>query len=257
MSSIAYRTLWGVTEKLEKLIPMLRGKGYGGIETGLLFLSDEQKSQLIPLVTSNSLDLILTVLTFGASFGPSSVDEHFRSYSEQVQQALDFYPGVKKINVHSGCDAWNEEQEDAFYSRVVQFEQELKAKYPNLVLMHETHRSRVFHQPWRTLRILKKYAALRVNCDLSHWVVVCERLLEGPEFEEIWLLLKDRCVHVHARVATPQQIQIPDPRFQKYAPEVEAFTGYWMKLFDSQLRRLKSIAYSMDQSLIFLRTVLI
>ena len=190
-----YRTLWGNTQPLDTYLAKLRDRGYVGVETGLLFLDDAQKAQLPDLLRLHELNLVLAVITFGCTHGPTSVAEHVESYQKQVEESLQFPVRPEKINVQGGVDAWREQERDSFYQQILAWEQSyLIPTYGPITIVHETHRSKCFFTPWTTAQTLRKFPALRVNCDLSHWVLVCERFLQGEEFRDDMELVMERYV---------------------------------------------------------------
>jgi len=94
------------------------------------------------------------------------------------------------INCHSGVDSWTFEESCDFFTRCVEFEKTLPVP-----VVHETHRRRVFYSPFVTLRLLKKFPEIKVNLDISHWTVVCERIFElEPWWPEMLKLLVERCL---------------------------------------------------------------
>jgi hypothetical protein len=73
----------------------------------------------------------------------------------------------------------------------------LEKKYPELLMMHETHRGRILYSPWASLQVMELFPTLLFTADLSHWVVVAERHLDG--FEKVMELIAERTRHIHTR----------------------------------------------------------
>ena len=96
----------------------------------------------------------------------------------------------------------------------------------------ETHRSRPTFNPWATRDLLLEIPGLRLNCDFSHWCVVCERLVMDEE-PEILGLCAERCRHLHARVGYPQGPQVPEPRDRLYRSDLEAHLRWWQVLVEA------------------------
>jgi sugar phosphate isomerase/epimerase len=189
-----YRTLWGYTKPLETYLGSLKQRGYIGVETGLLFLTASEKEELPRWLQQYRLDLILTVITLGNEEGATSVDKHLKSYQRQVEEALQYPVRPQKINIHGGVDAWTRDERQEFYTKIFAWEEaHLRVKYQALPpIVHETHRSRCFYTPWTTAETLRAFPQLRLNCDLSHWVLVCERFLDGEEFQKDMELVMER-----------------------------------------------------------------
>jgi hypothetical protein len=93
----------------------------------------------------------------------------------------------------------------------------------------------VFYNPWVTERLLKAYPQLNLSCDFSHWVLVCERLLET----ELGIIRQcaEQCIHIHARVGYEEGPQVPDPRAPEYQSHVAAHERWWDMIWDAQERR--------------------
>lgn len=102
-------------------------------------------------------------------------------------------------------------------------------------ISHETHRLRYFGTPWQTRHILKLFPELRVTCDFSHWVCVCERLL--PDLGETIALAARQCHHLHARAGFEEGPQVPDPSAPEYAAHLQAHEGWWDTIWQSQQAR--------------------
>lgn len=47
------------------------------------------------------------------------------------------------------------------------------------VISHETHRKRIFYNPWDTRDFLEKFPDIKVTADLSHWFNVLSETTLG------------------------------------------------------------------------------
>lgn len=157
-----------------------------------------------------------------------TVEEHLESFREQVGEAKSFRPRL--INAHSGRDAFSEDESVRFFEGALKIE--AKA---GLAIAHETHRGRILFNPWTTDRLLARFDGLKLCCDFSHWVCVCERLIEDQV--EILRRCASRCRHLHARVGYEQGPQVPDPRAPEYQQHLEAHERWWRLVGDAQERR--------------------
>ncbi len=140
-----------------------------------------------------------------------------------------------QINVHGGRDAFSKAEAMAFYQEAVRVEKDI-----GIPVSHETHRSRVFYNPWITRDILLEIPDLKLCCDYSHWVNVCERLLDDEI--DILKLCAERCLHVHARVGYEQGPQVPDPRAAEYQAHVAAHERWWDMIWEAQQQSGKSFS---------------
>jgi hypothetical protein len=226
------RTLWGVTAPLHEYLPLLAARGFAGIETSPLFhtpqdlmeILDHLKPEELPL-RKVPLQFILLVLTSG-----ETVHQHLQSIRDQINTCLSLTINPIKVNIHGGCDYWN-------WGLVVDYFEGFQliiAEYPTLLLMHETHRSRMMYSPWATHKILIAYPDLRITADLSHWVVVAERHLFTNEFSECMELIYRNTSHIHARPCSPQFIQLSEPSDPYFIEDVEAFKTYWRNILKEQ-----------------------
>jgi hypothetical protein len=141
---------------------------------------------------------------------------------------------VERINVHSGSDAWGEEEAVDFLCRAVATTAQLGNLPP---ASHETHRGRILCCPFITARILGRVPGLRLTSDFSHWVLKTERMLDtDAEASLLRRVIAPAVDHLHARIGTPQAPQVacvsPDARTGASA---ERFYAWWEDVWDAQL----------------------
>jgi len=87
------------------------------------------------------------------------------------------------------------------------------------------------------LRLIHKFSELKLTCDFSHWVVVCERFLDTG-FDNKWILsIVNRCYHIHARIGYSQHAQVPDPSAIEYERAVKRFENLWKLIWEHQKAR--------------------
>ena len=216
-----FRHLWGVTGTWEESFPRIQAAGYHGIETGVPAPADRDRFR--HLLDQYRFDFIPMIFTSGAT-----VADHAQSFRDQVAAAQAWRPRL--ITAHTGSDAWSEADSRQFYQDAVQIEADA-----GLPIAHETHRARVFYNPWITSRMLNEFDTLKLCCDFSHWVCVCSRLLDDQI--EIIRHAADRCIHIHARVGYDQGPQVPDPRAPEYQSFLEAHERWWRMIWDAQAQR--------------------
>lgn len=235
MELLCVRHLWGVdlSGGIGPYLPRWRAAGYGALESSLRFLPSQE--EFFSVLSGEGWGWIPQVFTDGFApdgslrtpVGPD-VDCHVRSLREQVAEAMPHKPMF--FNAHSGLDAWSPAQAEEFFGRALEIEREY-----GVVISHETHRQRYFATPWATHAILNQFPALRLTCDFSHWVCVCERLLQ--DFGETLSLAASHCHHLHARVGFEEGPQVPDPRAPEYQPHLEAHEAWWREIWESQRAR--------------------
>lgn len=221
------RHLWGVdlTHGLQQYLPRWREVGYEALEVSIRFVPDRE--DFLRFLKDNNLQWIPQVFSYDFIPG-GSVREHLESLRIQIEECVDYGPLF--FNAHSGYDNWSAAEAEDFYGQVLGLQKEV-----GITISHETHRQRYFGSPWQTREILKKFPDLRVTCDFSHWVCVCERLL--PDMGETISLAAQHCHHLHARVGFEEGPQVPDPSAPEYATHLKAHEEWWSIIWRSQ--RLK------------------
>ena len=218
------RHLWGVdlTNGLHPYLSRWREVGYEAIEASIRFVPDRQG--FLRFLKDNQFQWVPQV--FSHDFVPGgSVREHLDSLRAQMEECLDHQPLF--FNAHSGYDNWSPAEAEDFYGQMLALE-----KRVGVPVSHETHRLRWFGTPWRTRDILQQFPGLRLTCDFSHWVCVCERLL--PDLGEAVALAAQHCHHLHARVGFEEGPQVPDPAAPEYAAHLQAHEGWWDQIWQRQ-----------------------
>ena len=221
MNLILFRHLWGATGEWEDIFPKFKQAGYRGIEGPVP--PPEDRKRFRALLKKHSLEFIPQIFSQG-----KSVADHLDSLREQIATAKPF--SARFINAHSGQDAFSEDQSTRFFEGALQ----LEAKC-GVAIAHETHRGRILFNPWITSRLLTRFPDLKLCCDFSHWVCVCERLIE----DQVGIIRQcaDHCLHVHARVGYEQGPQVPDPRAPEYQRHLEAHEAWWRLVWAAQANR--------------------
>ena len=142
--------------------------------------------------------------------------------------SLDLQPEF--FNCMGGCDAWDDAKNMEFFERCLEIEQRYK-----ITICHEIHRGRSLFTPWITRRMITNYPELKLTLDFSHWVVVCERLLdiEGDALQ----VIARHAHHVHTRVGYAEGPQAPHPAAPEYANELAAHQSWWELIWEAQLKK--------------------
>ena len=221
MTLSLFRHLWGVTDPWETVFPKIKEKGYNGIECPLP--EDSARERFRALLQQYSFRYIAQIFTEGKTLA-----EHLTSYRRQLEGALAFEPVL--VNCHGGRDSFSEMEAEAFIGEALEFERSLGVR-----VAHETHRGRILYNPWVTDRLLAKFGDLKLCCDYSHWVCVCERLLD--DVPEILQRCARHAIHIHARVGYEEGPQVPDPRAPEYRRHLEAHEGWWRMVWEAQKQR--------------------
>jgi sugar phosphate isomerase/epimerase len=215
------RHLWGVTETWEEVFPRIKDSGYVGIEA--VIPPPEERARFRKLLERYRFEYIPQISSEG-----ETVEEHVKAFQAQVETAATLHPQL--INCQTGRDAWSEAESARFFEQALNVE--AKARIP---VAHETHRSRTLFNPWITQRLLTQFDDLKLCCDFSHWVCVCERLLDDQL--DILRQCSRHCLHLHARVGYEEGPQVPDPRAPEYQKQLEAHEHWWRLIWEAQAAR--------------------
>nr|WP_269840367.1 sugar phosphate isomerase/epimerase [Paucibacter sp. M5-1]MCZ7883020.1 sugar phosphate isomerase/epimerase [Paucibacter sp. M5-1] len=159
------------------------------------------------------LDFIAQTLTRGP--------DHIGSLREQVLRVAEMKPVL--INSHSAADSMPLDEQYRFFEEALELEQRVGIR-----IAHESHRGRALFTPWHTAALLRRYPALNLGADFSHWCVACERMpsLDDPDMQ----LSIARAIHIHGRVGYEEGPQVPDPRAPEYARHTELFLQIWLAI---------------------------
>jgi sugar phosphate isomerase/epimerase len=157
-----------------------------------------------------------------------SVAEHLKSLESEIERLRPLSPVL--INAHSGEDTWTIDEMHDYFDGAERLQQRL-----DVPLAHETHRGRCLFHPTVTRLVLDAHPEIQIVADLSHWVCVCERLLEDQQAAID--LAAERTVYVHARTGYSQAPQVSDPRSDLVSAERAAFESWWQAIYRSMRRR--------------------
>ena len=166
------------------------------------------------------------------------VEEHIADFQRQLKVAKRLNP--IHVNSHSGHDSWGPMAGKRFLKQAVK-----AAEEQQLRVSHETHRRRLFWNPWAAAELLRAVPEARITADLSHWVCVCERLPSedtDSEWESILQLVAARTDLIHARVGYGEGPQIPHPGLEEYEFEVKTHFKWWDTIWSSAAARGTSCA---------------
>ncbi len=168
-----YRHLWGLNGTWEQLFPGIAGEGYHGIEAPVPAVEHTELFRV--LLHENHLRYIAMGFTHGRD--PT---EHLASLRPQLMQAKAC--AAELVNVHAGSDRWDIATGERFLAEAMTLAAGLGIR-----VVFETHRGRVLFNQRDTMALCRALPDLRLTLDISHFVVVGERLLDD-ELDGIPLL---------------------------------------------------------------------
>jgi sugar phosphate isomerase/epimerase len=208
------RATWGIDLPFEQQLDLIKDDGYAAVEIAGGYPEAPEAAK--DAFAKRGLAYIMMAFT-----GGKTVQEHLDAFKRDVQKLAKFNP--RHVTVHSGADWFSFKDAVGFYKEVVKIEKDLP-----MPIAHETHRGRIFFNPWITRDVLGEVPELKLCVDFSHWVCVAERLLQ--DCEPIIDLTAKHCLHIHARVGYEEGPQVPDPSAPEYTGAVEAHIGWWKKM---------------------------
>src|SRR5262249_35571085 len=138
--------------------------GYAAVEAQVP--GDDQIGLFMRLLRERRLGFVAMVITEGAGY-----EDHISSFRAKIEQCRALEP--LKITVNAGKDWWPFDLQKTFFAEALETERRI-----GLEVNHETHRGRPMFTPSATARLLREFPQLYINADFSHFVNVCESLLE-------------------------------------------------------------------------------
>lgn len=224
-----FKTFWGFDGGPHEAAPLVRAAGFDGIEAQVP-PDDAARDRFGLALERHSLAYIAEITTAG-SYVPdrrATPAQHLHDLDMKLARVSPL--PVRFCTVIAGCDAWPLGVQIDFFSRAL----ELAARH-GVTCSFETHRSRSLFNPWVTRDVVRAVPDLLLTCDFSHWVVVCERLLddEGEALAEI----VPHAHHLHGRVGYPQGPQVPHPGAPEYADCLASHQRLWESVWRSQRER--------------------
>lgn len=229
MQLALFKTLWGHPGSVSDGALLAAEAGFQGIEAPAP-QDDEELAVFRQALAAHRLDFICEICTTG-SYVPerhATPEQHLADLDNKIRRALPLAP--RFFNVMGGCDAWPVDIQVDFFRRA-----KALADSHGVLCSFETHRGRSFFNPWITRDVLRALPELSITCDFSHWVVVCERLMDS-EWDVI-TEVAEQAHHIHSRVGYDQGPQVPHPAAPEYAAALASHERCWEAIWSSQKRR--------------------
>lgn len=224
-----FRSLWGWEGDWNTCVEQLREVGCVGIESRLPYEASAQNA-LRQRLSDAQLAYIAVVFT-GGDVVPKQ-DWTLQQHWDRLQASIDGaqHVGARFLNVLPGNDRWPLAKQVEFFGRA----QEM-ADASGALCSFEIHRATSLYSPWVALQVIEQLPQLRFTCDLSHWVVVCERLLNDP-VDDLRPFI-ERVHHIQARVGYDQGPQVPHPDAPEYGDAVRFHQNVWERIWAAQQAR--------------------
>ncbi|WP_086542978.1 sugar phosphate isomerase/epimerase family protein [Algoriphagus antarcticus] len=221
-----FQTDWGNKLSMDEFLKRAKNDGYDGVE---LWFPNSQEIQEELKAGLEKYDLKIIFL-HGTNKG-LPYEEGLKAYEDGLQPIIAWNP--VKINSHTGSDYWTLEENKAFIDVTTK-----ASKESGIPIVHETHRSRFSFNVPLTVEMVKQAPDLRLNLDISHWMVVHERLigLKDPLLQQIL----PRVDHIHARVGFAEGPQVNNPA----APEWKSALDIHLDIWENIIRNSDHEVYS-------------
>ncbi|UXY53132.1 sugar phosphate isomerase/epimerase family protein [Pseudomonas tohonis] len=229
-----FKTLWGFHGAPDEAARLALEAGFDGLEAAVPE-APGARDALGQALSEHGVPFIAEVCT-GGSYVPdrhATPAEHLADLRRKVRAAQPLGPLL--CNVIAGCDAWPLAVQRDFFAAALELEADL-----GVPLSFETHRGRSMFNPWVTETLLRQLPDLRLTADISHWVVVAERLLDDDW--DLLLAVAEQVRHVHGRVGYPQGPQVPHPAAPEYADCLAFHQRFWEAVWRAQRRRGASLS---------------
>lgn len=225
-----HKSFWEVPcedrQQLEALLVRLVAQGYQGSELFLPFYTIDAATTLAAH-QQHGLAIVAGIATEG-----DNLQQHLTSLERQVEQAAQFEPCL--INCHTGRDIFSLDENMRLFERALQLEQEY-----GVTLTHETHRFRPTFSTFNTEQIVQRLPELKLNLDVSHWMVVHESDL-SDQAERLQLLLS-KAWHIHARVGFEEGPQVTDPQDPRWQAHLHNHTRLWQQVVNFAKARAQDV----------------
>lgn len=216
-----HKSFWEVPcnnlQDLHTLLQRSSDDGYQGTELFLPFF-DIDINTTVKAHAELGLDIITGIATQG-----DNVQAHLKSMNAQIERALEFSPVF--INSHTGRDIFSLEENLILFENALALEQKHQ-----VTITHETHRFRPTFSTFDTEKILKALPELKLNLDISHWMVVHESDL-SDQVSRLAAIFP-QVYHIHGRVGFEEGPQINDPQDKIWAGHLENHVNLWQKVIN-------------------------
>tara|TARA_R110002167_G_scaffold23281_4_gene82727 strand:- start:10509 stop:11396 length:888 start_codon:yes stop_codon:yes gene_type:complete len=208
-----FQTDWGRTDSWDTFCQRTKASGYDGLETWMPN-DDSSQQELKTALEKHGLSVGFLIGTDKSL----SFEAGLKKFSEHMLFLVGWKPTY--INCHTGSDFFTMDQNRAIIAVANKI-----GKENAIPTYHETHRGRFSFNLSDTERYLKAIPDLRLNLDISHWMVVHESLLERQD-ENLREVI-DRSDHLHARVGHAEGPQVNDPEAPEWKVALDRHLDIW------------------------------
>jgi hypothetical protein len=224
-----FKSRWGWQGDWSACAAQVRQMGGCGVEGRLPTDAAELRAMATGL-QQEGLAYIAVVFTGGDVIPHQgwTVQQHLQRLQHALESAVVLQP--RFLNLLAGNDRWPLAQQVDFFGHA-----QALADSAGVVCSFETHRGSSLYSPCVTLDLIEQLPQLRFTADISHWVVVCERLINDATDDLSPFI--ERVHHIQARVGYDQGPQVPHPAAPEYAETLAFHQGVWRAIWASQRAR--------------------
>ena len=211
-----FQTDWGNELPMDEFLSKTKAAGYDGVEVWM-----PGKAEVREALKNGLKKHELKVIFLHGTNKSLPFEEALKAYETGLKELYSWNP--VKVNSHTGSDFWTLEQNLVFLQAGEKLAQEA-----GIPLIHETHRARFSYTLPATLEMLEKFPELRLTLDISHWMVVHERLipLSDPFLQKILPAVQ----HIHARIGFAEGPQVNNPAAPEWKNEVSVHLDIWAQI---------------------------
>ena len=234
MQLLMLRSMWPAPDDPRTMVEQVASAGdtFDGVEGPIPATADDRRL-LKSLLDDHGLCFVAEATTglddnaaddWWVPRPDKTIDDHLADLRFTVEHAAEM--GAHFVTTMCGYDAWSWETNVAFFEGVMQLQRDT-----GVTIAVESHRCRSTYNPWTMRDLLRHFPAMRMTCDYSHWVAVCERLIESER--DVLELCATRAEHIHCRVGEPQRAQVTDPRAPEFERAVRLHESWWDMIWDA------------------------
>jgi hypothetical protein len=222
-----FQTDWGNGLPMDTFLAKVKADGFDGIEVWMPG-SDQAKANLKAGLEKYDLKVIFLN---GTNRG-LPLKEALNAYEAGLREISVWKP--VKINNHTGNDFWTEDENLKFIEVA-----EKLSKESGIPIIHETHRGRFSYTLPAAVSMLERFPDLEYTLDISHWMVVHERLINktDPNLQKIMPSVS----HIHARVGFAEGPQINNPAAPEWENAVNTHLDIWEEIIRNSKEKVFTI----------------
>ncbi|MBN3519986.1 sugar phosphate isomerase/epimerase [Algoriphagus lutimaris] len=211
-----FQTDWGNELPMDEFLAKVKSDGYDGIEVWMPGSGEARTNLKVGLEKYQLKVIFLHGTNRGLPF-----KEALKSYEAGLKEILSWNP--VKVNNHTGNDFWTSEQNLEFIKLADAY-----SKESGIPIIHETHRGRFSYTLPAAVSMLDQFPDLEYTLDISHWMVVHERLISknDPNLQKIMPAVN----HIHARVGFAEGPQINNPAAPEWENAVKVHLDIWEEI---------------------------